>query len=91
MFSACAIQHTTEFECNIIAGYLLSTTVVLFFKDCKFVQNLSMSIFSSVFITESPTASHQTLCMMCTKSVIGKMMEGQKVRSLITQNGKMFM
>ena len=54
MFSVCGIHHT--FECYITAGYLLSIRVLIFFKDCQSAQNVSIGIFNSIFITESPSA-----------------------------------
>ena len=68
MFSVCGIQRTTEFECNIIAGYLVSIRGLLFFVDCQSVQSISIGIFISVFTSESPSR----VCKLATRhSVCG--------------------
>jgi len=68
MFSVCGVHHTLEFECNKIAGCLLSMRVFLYAEDCQSVQNVSKGIFILVFITESPSG----VCRLATRhSVCG--------------------
>ena len=71
----------------------MSIRVLLFFIDCQSVQNVSIGIFISVFITESPSAVCKLAtrqCMWCRENVIGKMI-GDERQKVIIQNGKMCM